>query len=172
MPWRHMSGEDSAQHREGQRERAFGQDYKPTIVDRFGVWLSARQIRRHAGTLAAKTLGDFGCGFNATFVRTVLPELKQAILVDTALAPDLRNTTCNCDWACQVRSGRSNQQRDGPLHLSDQDRNGLRHCRIAKPGRVCMFNVPSWRGRRFWTVGLPPRPEPKRRDGRHRTTMT
>jgi hypothetical protein len=73
-----------------QRERAYGQDYKPSVLDRFGVWLSARQIRRYTGTLGAgKQLGDFGCGYHAAFVRTVPPELSQAMLVDFVLSPEL-----------------------------------------------------------------------------------
>ena len=168
-----MSGEDSAELREGQRERAFGQDYEPTIVDRFGVWLSARQIRRHAGSLAGKTLGDFGCGFNATFVRAVLPELKQAILVDTALAPDLRNHQ-SVTAIEGVLPGALGQLESASLdivlcisvleHLWDPE-TALRHChRIVKPGGVCMFNVPSWRGKWFlelsaFRLGLSPKDE-------------
>jgi len=49
--------------REGMRDQAYGQNYSPTFVDRFGVWLSARQIRRYTGSLAGKRLGDFGCGY-------------------------------------------------------------------------------------------------------------
>ena len=70
-----MSEGNRAALREGMRERAYGQDYRPTIIDRFGVWLSARQIRRYAGAMTGKRLGDFGCGYHAAFARTVLPEL-------------------------------------------------------------------------------------------------
>src|SRR6476619_5991317 len=90
MPWPPMSAAGRMQMREGMRDRAFGQNYSPTFVDRFGVWLSARQIRRYTGSLAGKRLGDFGCGYNATFVRTALAELEDAVLVDSALAPDLK----------------------------------------------------------------------------------
>ena len=65
MPRRPMSNGNKAELREGMRERAFGQDYHPTVIDRFGVWLSARQIRKYAGGLAQKSIGDFGCGYNA-----------------------------------------------------------------------------------------------------------
>src|SRR5262245_14435357 len=74
----------------GMRERAFGQDYQPTVVDRFGVWLSAHQIRKYSGPLKGKKLGDFGCGYQATFVRSVLPDLERAVVIDSAIAPDLK----------------------------------------------------------------------------------
>src|SRR4051812_23051813 len=87
----HMSSTiDSQIQREGNRERAFGQGYQPTVVDRFGVWLSARQIRKYTGSLSGKDIGDFGCGYHAAFVRSVLPTLRSAVLVDCALAEDLR----------------------------------------------------------------------------------
>src|SRR5262249_50809761 len=88
-----MSGGNRTVLREGLRERAYGENYQPTVIDRFGVWLSARQIRRYAGSLAGKKIGDFGCGYQAAFVRTVLPEINQAVLVDSALAPDLKGSS-------------------------------------------------------------------------------
>ena len=75
------------------RERAYGQNYEPTGVDRLGVWLSARQIRKHAGPVAGKSLGDFGCGYHAEFVRKVLQDLERAVLVDSALAEDLKGNS-------------------------------------------------------------------------------
>src|SRR5438876_4000969 len=85
-----MSGGNRAVLREGMRERAYGQGYQPTIIDRFGVWLSVRQIRRYTGSMAGKRIADFGCGYHAAFVRTVLPELEHAVLVDSALDADLK----------------------------------------------------------------------------------
>ena len=57
------------------RSEAFGQTWNPTVVDRFGVWLSARTIKRWVNTFSGKRVGDFGCGFQASFSRTVLEEL-------------------------------------------------------------------------------------------------
>src|SRR5262245_63687367 len=91
MPQPQTSEGSKAMLQEGMRERAYGQDYQPTIVDRFGVWMSARQIRRHTRSLAGKRIGDFGCGYHAAFARTALAEVEQAVLVDSALAPDLRS---------------------------------------------------------------------------------
>src|SRR5580765_917651 len=85
-----MSDGNRAILREGARERAYGQAYQPTVVDRFGVWLSARQIRRYVHSLARKRIGDFGCGYQAQFIRTVLAEIDHAVLVDSALGADLK----------------------------------------------------------------------------------
>ncbi|HEY8776772.1 MAG TPA: hypothetical protein VIM33_09900, partial [Gaiellaceae bacterium] len=41
-------------------------------------------------SFAGKRVGDFGCGYDARFVRSVLDEVGHATLVDVALAPDLK----------------------------------------------------------------------------------
>src|SRR3954452_1863400 len=89
---RHLStpGEGTPTLREGARSQSFGQEYSPTYIDRFGVWLSARQIHRWTPDFSNQAVGDFGCGYHASFVRTILPELRRAVLVDISLAPDLK----------------------------------------------------------------------------------
>src|SRR5215207_3125075 len=86
-----MSGTGRPQPQEGLRQRSFGETYRPTIIDRFGVWLSARRIRQYCDSLSNKSVGDFGCGYHATFIRTVLPLIEKAVLVDSSLAPDLKS---------------------------------------------------------------------------------
>jgi hypothetical protein len=76
---------------EGARHRAYGQDYRASVLDRFGVWLSARQIRCSSGSLSGKCLGDFGSGYHAKFIRSVLPELREAVVIDFALTPKVQN---------------------------------------------------------------------------------
>ena len=156
--------------REGLRDRAYGQDYRPTIVDRFGVWLSARQIRRHAGSMVGKRIGDFGCGYHAEFIRTVLPQIEQAVLVDSALAADLRS----CPKVIAMEGLLPNileevapASLDVVLCISVLEHMWdplalLRHCvRIVRPEGICLFNVPSWRGKKFleysaFRLGLSP----------------
>jgi SAM-dependent methyltransferase len=158
---------------EGMRERAFGQDYRPTMVDRFGVWLSARQIRRYAGSLAAKRIGDFGCGYQASFVRSVLHEVDQATLVDSALAVELKrapNVTAIEGTLPDALSQVPTASLDVVLCISVLEHlwdplTALQHCmRIVRPDGVCLFNVPSWRGKRFlefsaFRLGLSPADE-------------
>ena len=175
MPQQLLSGENKSERREGMRTRAFGQDYHPTIVDRFGVWLSARQIRKYAGSLRHKAVGDFGCGYDATFVRTALTELKRAVLIDSALADDLKREpriTAIEGMLPEVLKQLPADSLDIVLcvsvleHLWDP-RTALQECfRIVRPGGICMFNVPSWRGKWFlefsaFRLGLSPMDEVK-----------
>jgi SAM-dependent methyltransferase len=166
-----MASSSSAEARG--RTGSYGEHRPPTPVDRFGVWLSARALRRHVQSFAGKRLGDFGCGYDATFVRSVLPELGQAVLVDVAIAPDLKD-----DGRVTAIEGTLPAAVEGledaslevvlcvsvlehlwePLELLKELR------RVAAPGGVCLVNVPSWRGKRFlelsaYRLGLSPAEE-------------
>lgn len=168
-----MSKESRAVVRESIRDRAYGQDYDPTFVDRFGVWLSARQIRKFAGSLTGRQLGDFGCGYQAAFVRTVLPELNSAVLVDSALAPDLKANP-KIKAIEGMLPGALEQMPSDSLdvivctsvleHLWEPMAVLEQAFRIVRPAGVCLFNVPSWRGKRFlefsaFRLGLSPKNE-------------
>jgi SAM-dependent methyltransferase len=156
-----------------ERTHAYGQGYQPTIVDRFGVWLSARQIRRYVRSFAGKRLGDFGCGYHAAFVRAVLPQLEGAVLVDVALADDLKRASKVVaiegtlpDALGQVPSASLDivlcisalEHLWSPLAVLEES------LRIVRPGGCCVFNVPSWRGKRWleysaFRLGLSPKVE-------------
>ena len=140
------------------RDRAFAQSYEPTLVDRFGVWLSARQIRRWVPSFTGKRLADLGCGYHATFARTVLDEVESATLLDVALAPDLlahpRVKSCVGSLADTLRT-LPDASCDVVMAISV-----LEHVwepqallesmlRILAPGGQCLINVPSWRGKRY-----------------------
>jgi SAM-dependent methyltransferase len=156
-----------------ERLTAFGQSHSPSPVDRFGVWLSARALRRELGNLAGKRLGDFGCGFHATFARAVLGEVASAVLVDVALADDLkadRRVTAVegqlPDAAAEVPAG----SLDAVLCVSVLEHLWeplamLRELRrVTAAGGTCVVNVPSWRGKAFlefsaFRLGLSPADE-------------
>jgi SAM-dependent methyltransferase len=140
------------------RTTSFGQEASLTAVDRFGVWLSARALRRHVPTFAGKRLGDFGCGYDARFVRTVLDQLSHAVLVDVALAPDLKSDSRVTAIEGMLPDAVERLEDDSldvllcisvlehlwePLALLQEMR------RIAAPGGICLINVPSWRGKWF-----------------------
>jgi SAM-dependent methyltransferase len=154
------------------RSGAYGQDREPTLVDRFGVWLSGRAVRRHA-TLDGRRIGDFGCGYEASFARGLLDTAAELTLVDLALAGDLKDDR-------RVRAI------EGPLpaslaavedasldvalclsvleHLAEPQRMLGEIHRLLAPGGVALINVPNWRGKRFlelsaFRLGLSPAEE-------------
>jgi SAM-dependent methyltransferase len=155
-----------------QRASAYGQHREPTLVDRFGVWLGTRAVRRHARFDAAR-FADFGCGFHARFARTQLAGCRSALLVDVALADELKHhprvTAIEGslpDVLPQVEEG----SLDVVLCLSvlehlSEPQEALNHFyRVLAPGGAAILNVPSWWGKWFlersaFTLGWSPAEE-------------
>ena len=155
------------------RDTAFGQEGKITAVDRAGVWLSGHQIRRTIGGIAGKDVGDFGCGFQATYMRTVLAQVRSATLVDISLAGDLKsrpNVTAIEGTLPGILQDLPDQSLDVILsmsvleHLWEPGQTLTHFRRLLRPGGVCAVNVPSWRGKRAlefsaFRLGLSPASE-------------
>jgi len=155
------------------RETSFGQTRPPTVVDRFGVWLSKRQIQRSVGRLEGRDVADIGCGYQAKTMRQFLPFVASATLVDLSLAPDLAGQP-------RVRAIEAplpeclDSLPDASLdvilcmsvveHLWQPQATITHFRRLLRPGGVCAINVPSWRGKRAleysaFRLGLSPAEE-------------
>jgi len=141
---------------ERDRSRAFGQDRPLTPVDRFGVWLSSVAVRRNAAFGGAR-VGDFGCGFEASFARTQLDHVRTALLVDLALAADLKHhprVIAIEGSIVDVLPTIESASLDITLCLSVLEHVWepeplLRELRrVTAANGVVLLNVPSWRGKR------------------------
>jgi SAM-dependent methyltransferase len=140
------------------RSSSFGQTGTLTGADRLGIWLSGRRVRREVGTFRDKAVGDFGCGYDARFARTVIGEVASLTLVDVALAPDLKAEPKVTVIEGEL-PGALGGLRDESLdvvtcvsvleHLWHPEMALSEFRRLLKPGGVCVLNVPSWRGKRF-----------------------
>lgn len=152
------------------RTSSYGQHRRLSPVDRFGVWLSARALRKHVGSFAGRRLVDVGCGYDASFVRSVVDELARVVVVDVALAPGLkadRRITAIEGVLPEALESLEDDSFDVVLCISVLEHlwdpvSVLRELRrIRAPGGVCLINVPSWRGKRFlelsaYRLGLSP----------------
>jgi SAM-dependent methyltransferase len=155
------------------RASAFGQAHAPSAVDRFGVWLSAHQIRRFVSDFRGKRLADLGCGYQASFSRTVLDEVDCAVLADVALAADLKahpRVRAIEGGLPESLAALPNADFDVVLMVSVLEHlweplRALQECRrLLRPGGACLVNVPSWRGKRYlelssFRLGLSPAEE-------------
>jgi SAM-dependent methyltransferase len=72
------------------RSTSFGQEGDLTYVDRLGVWLSQHKALSQVAPWEGKDVGDFGCGYQASLIRRILPEVASATIADVAIAPDLK----------------------------------------------------------------------------------
>jgi SAM-dependent methyltransferase len=118
-------------------------------------------------------VGDFGCGYHARLVRSVLRDVARAYLVDVSLAGNL--LTHERVVAIQGPLPRAlGTVPDGAIdvalcisvleHLSEPDEMLRQLVRVLKPGGTALINVPSWRGKRFlelsaFRMGLSPADE-------------
>ncbi len=155
------------------RTTSFGERYELTWVDRWGVWLSARQVRRFVPKFAGNAVGDFGCGYQAAFGRTLIGVARELTLVDVSIAPDLKQDTRIRSvegWLPEALTGIESGSLDIVLCLSVLEHlwhplETLKECqRVLAPGGVCLINVPSWTGKRWlefaaFRLGLSPRAE-------------
>ena len=155
------------------RSTSFGQTKKLSVVDRFGVFLSKRQIRRTVGDLRGRDVADFGCGYEATTMRRYLDVVGSATVVDLSLAPDLRaapKVTAIEGELPGALAGLPSASLDVVLcmsvieHLWEPQETISEFRRLLRPGGVCAINVPSWAGKRAleysaFKLGLSPAEE-------------
>jgi SAM-dependent methyltransferase len=155
------------------RATSFGEIGDPSLVDRFGVWLSKRQIQHSVGSLTDKDVADIGCGYEATNMRHYLDSVRSALLVDLSLADDLKAHP----KVKAVEGELPGVLTDMPAHSLDvilcmsviehlwEPELTLREFRrLLRPDGVCAINVPSWAGKWFleysaFKLGLSPAEE-------------
>lgn len=155
------------------RKTSYGEAGGLTLVDRLGVWLSARQMRRWVPSFRGLHVADLGCGHDARFARTLVGEARSILLADVSLAPDLAAMP-----GVVTRTGPLEETlptlADGSLdvvlcisvleHLWEPEA-ALRHVhRALAPGGTFLVNVPSWAGKRAleasaFQLGTSPREE-------------
>ena len=105
-----------------------------------------------------KKVGDFGCGYHASFTRTIVEEALQVTLVDVALSDELRNHKKIQAIECVLPDAFFSINTDTfdivlcisvLEHLSDPLGALKEIWRILADQGVLLLNVPSWRGKRF-----------------------
>ena len=141
-------------------------------VDRFGVWLSLRALRRDVDWSARPRVLDLGSGYEATLLRALAPRIGAATAVDVSLSPALGADGVRAIEAPieEALPGLADASADVVLAISvlehlDDDAVALHEChRVLAPGGVLAVNVPTWLGKWFldfsaYRLGLSPAEE-------------
>ncbi|HUB67303.1 MAG TPA: methyltransferase domain-containing protein [Candidatus Methylacidiphilales bacterium] len=153
------------------RASSYGQDYAPTWVDCFGVWLSWQKIRPVFDRMGSQPrLGDFGAGYHAALTRQVLGRVSKAVVIDLQLSPGIKNhpKVQAVEGALpDALEALASESLDIIIcnsvieHLWEPQKTLDHFYRLLAPGGCCLVNVPSWRGKWFlefsaFRLGLSP----------------
>jgi SAM-dependent methyltransferase len=156
----------------GRSEQSYGQ-LPLSLVDRFGVWLSQRAIRRHLPAGKKLEVLELGCGYQASQLRSLRDRLGHGTGVDFRIAPELLQAEGYSfhegsleDVLPRLPAGRF----DVVLlisvleHLSEPQAALGAVQRLLRPGGVLLVNTPTWRGKSFlefsaFRLGLSPKVE-------------
>src|SRR5690242_1972282 len=134
------------------RTKSYAQTSDLNLVERFGVWLSKRQIQHTVGDLAGKDVADIGCGYEAATMRRYLDSAGSALLVDLSLADDLKvhpKVTAIEGELPGALSDLPARSLDVILcmavleHLWEPELTLAEMRRLLRPGGICAINVPA-----------------------------
>ena len=167
-----VTGDSATNRTEGARSGSFGEHHSTSVIDRFGVWLSRRSLRSKVGSFAGLDVADIGCGFDATFARSLLGEAGHLLLADLSLNPELtsdRVTLVEGVLPLSVGSVPDGSQQVVMCmsvleHVWDDELLLGELSRITAPDGTLVINVPSWWGKTAlefsaFRLGLSPREE-------------
>jgi SAM-dependent methyltransferase len=156
----------------GRDTESYGQ-HGLTAVDRFGVWLSQRAIRRALPAGGGLRVLELGCGYRATQLMALRDRLREGVGVDFKIAPELKGTPgmeFHEGTAEDILPRLPEGSFDAVLlisvleHLADPLGALVAAHRLLRPGGRLLVNVPTWRGKFFlefsaFRLGLSPRVE-------------
>jgi SAM-dependent methyltransferase len=141
-----------------------------SLVDRFGVWLSQRAIRRQLPDRTDLEVLELGCGYHATQLIALRSRLRRGVGVDFRVAPELHRLDHFTFYEGPIEDTLpklAEERLDAVLLISVLEH--LREPRAAletaaqllKPNGVLLINVPTWRGKTFlefsaFRLGLSP----------------
>jgi SAM-dependent methyltransferase len=129
-----------------------------TVVDRLGIALSQRAIRRELSAGSELEVLELGCGFRAAHLVALAPRLKRGVGVDFRIAPELIGRDKFTFYEGTIEEALPQLQPatfDAVLMISvlehlDDPLVAIEAVRkLLKPSGVLLINVPTWRGKRF-----------------------
>jgi SAM-dependent methyltransferase len=151
---------------------SFGQ-HGTSWVDRWGVWLSRRAIRRQLPARRDLQVLELGCGYRASQLVGLKGRIQHGTGVDFRIAPELRAVEGFSFHEGPIEETLprlAGEQYDAVLLISV-----LEHLReplvaleavnrLLRPGGILLINVPTWRGQFFlelsaFRFGLSPKVE-------------
>jgi SAM-dependent methyltransferase len=142
-------------------------------VDRFGVWLSQRAIRRRLPRRATLDILELGCGYHAAQLMALRDRVNHGTGVDFKIVPALLNQNGFTFYEGSIENTLPKlptASYDVVLLISVLEHlrepleciESIRH--LLRPDGLLLINVPTWRGKCFlefsaFRLGLSPKTE-------------
>lgn len=144
-----------------------------TWIDRAGVWLSQRAIRKRLRDRSDLEVLELGCGYRAANLIALEPKLKRGIGVDFHIAPELlklERFTFHQGTIEEKVPTLESETLDVVMlisvleHLVEPQSIIQSAFRLLRPSGLLLINVPTWIGKRFlelsaFRLGLSPKVE-------------
>lgn len=144
-----------------------------TRVDRFGIWLSQRAIRRRLPAGHGLEVLELGCGYRATQLLALRDRIGHGTGVDFQIAPELHQTEGYTFYEGPIEATLPKLE-PGAFdvillisvleHLREPQAGLESAWQLLRPGGMLLINVPTWRGKTFlelsaFRLGLSPNTE-------------
>lgn len=156
----------------GRETESYGQ-HGVSLVDRFGVWLSQRAIRRWLPAGKELRIIELGCGYRATQLVALRDRMKEGTGVDFRIAPEVKTIPGLVFHEGAIDDSLPKLPAGGYdvvllisvlEHLREAGESLAVCRRLLRPGGVLLVNVPTWRGKCFlefsaFRLGLSPKVE-------------
>ena len=141
------------------RDKAFGQDYKQTIVDKFGIYLSVRRVLIAVEKIKKPVAClEIGCGYYAKLLRELLPYVDSAVGIDVTISDDLKKNEkllfieSNAEDALEKIKDKKFDlilMINVVEHLNEPLQILKKSYELLNDKGILLVNVPTWRGKFF-----------------------
>jgi len=125
-------------------------------MDRFGVFLGRRRIRKALARYASPDVLDIGCGHQATQLRDLAPHIRSGVGIESSVSdeakavPNLRFIEGKAEDALPTLAAASFDvvMMISVLEHIPEPLGVLHECRrVLRPDGSLVLNVPNWRGK-------------------------
>jgi SAM-dependent methyltransferase len=134
------------------REESYLQ-HGSSFVDRLRTRLVCRSVLKRVHASGELRVLDLGCGYDATFLKALLPRLSEGVGIDTHISPESERTP-KLRFALGTIQSELPKERDAGYdlvlfisvleHLFEPEV-WLRHChRVLRPDGTLFVHVPTW----------------------------
>jgi SAM-dependent methyltransferase len=124
------------------RTKSYGESARLTIVDKFGIWLSEKMVRKYFNALGKpdNAFLDLGCGYRGRLLREFSGRVQTAVGVDVKVCGEIKSGSSTFDLVTMINV----------LEHLEEPLEALTGChRLLKKEGLLLVNVPTWRGKFF-----------------------